>query len=306
MFRKRTNLTCCETREDVGDVERSMQQCAESFKLLEHKCEPKHANYTRDENDLYRYEFNIRLREILVRTVEHVYTNFVLTRLCVPQSMSIRDNEYLLYLVSSLVGAFLTYWIYYLPTSFIITLNRNAEHLGEWKLEKSKKDGSKKEEDTTTSSLDQPPPATYLSSVCKWMDTRVYYKDERAVYMGKVYRVDSMCSCSVPDDSKQRKFFRLFSNPLRIVSLLLLLKLGNLTLLGAYTALNRRWYSILTNLVEILFNCHTFFIVLRDFFLIYSSNKSGLKNRPVEWKFNSSSVSDTDNNNNNSEIKKAS
>jgi hypothetical protein len=234
---------------------------------MSHRCE-KNANTLRDETDMLRFEFNSRLTEICIRTVESVYINFVLTRLCLPAHLNVREGDYVLYFSSSFVCSFLAFWVYHMPLSFLLTLSRNAEHLGEWTLE------SVKSKESAVTGNDQPLTA---SSACKWLHTRVYYKDERVVYFGKIYRVSSTCTAAVPNNKKYRKFFRFFSNPFRIVCMLLMLKLANLAMLATYTAFNKRWYSILTNLVEILFNCHTFFIIFRDFFL-FISNKDNMRN----------------------------
>ena len=223
-----------------------------------HCCE-KSAQLTRDETDLLRADFNSRLTEVMVRALENVYTNFILTRLCLPASLNVRERDFFLYFSASLVCAFLAHWLYHMPPSFLVSLSRNAEHLGEWSLESARRSGEA---------------AEAVSSVRKWTPTRVYFRNERALYMGKIYRVSSVCTASVPSNKKYKKFFRLFSNPFRIVCALMALKLVNIGLLGAYTLLSQRWYAILTNLVEILFNSHTFFVIFRDFFL-FSSAASG-------------------------------
>lgn len=214
---------------------------------IQHKCQKEAANL-REETELFRFEFKIRLREALIRSIESIYFNFCLTRLCVPSILNIRDKEFYLYFVSSCLCTFISFFTYFIPMSFLISMYRNTEHLGLWCLE------------TKTSQT---------SGVSKWTSSRVYFKGERASFMGKVYRVESLYCICVPGNRKHEYFYKVFSNPFRIIRVLFVLKFVNIALLCWYVILNRRWYAIITNIFEVLINSHTIFIVLRDFLLLF-------------------------------------
>jgi hypothetical protein len=241
---------------------------------LRHRCE-KQAQMQRDETDMLSFEFNRRLREIFIRTFESLYVNFFLIRFCLPQNLLIRETEYILYFLSSLICSFLSNWLHYMPVSLLVTMSRNADHMGKLSEDRhaSKNDEGDFEPENDHNLLN----LIKSTSVTKWSSNRIYLKGEKFSFMAKAYKVDSTCSVTVPNNRKYKKFYSLFSNPFRLVLILLLMKLLNLSLLSVYLILSRRWYAILTSLVEILFNCHTFFIILRDFFIFYSRKNVKMK-----------------------------
>ena len=111
------------------------------------------------------------------------------------------------------------------------------------------------------------------SSLKKWVTHRCYFSGERINYMDNCYKVDSDYCTALPGCKTHQKFHRLFSNPIRIVSVLLLLKLCCFMGVMILAYMNRRWYAVVINIIEVLCNSHTFFILCRDFFvLFYSEN----------------------------------
>lgn len=111
------------------------------------------------------------------------------------------------------------------------------------------------------------------SCTTKWVNHRCYFLGERINYMGECYKVDSDYCTALPGSGTHEKFYRLFSNPLRIVSVLLFLKVCCFVGVMIFAYMNRRWYAIVINIIEVLCNSHTFFILCRDFcVLCYSEN----------------------------------
>lgn len=247
---------------------------------LQHKCQKDGINL-REETEIFKCDYNNRLREIVINTIESVYFNFFITRICVPAQLNVRETEYYLYLISSLLCTFVSFWLYFIPLSFIISLNRNSEHLGRWRLID---DASELEIKQQLDSNNQPLSIILPVGVTLWMNSKIYYHGDKVYYMGKLYKCESTYCSSVPGNKTHDKFYRMFSNPIKMISCLLVMKLVNLTLLIAYGFINRRWYSIITNIVELLSNCHTFFMLLRDFFIMNKRNskKTAVKEDKID------------------------
>lgn len=248
----------------------------DSHNYLQHKCQ-KDANNLREETELFKCEYNNRLKEALMRTFESIYFNFVISRLCVPSIVNIREKEYYLYFFSSLISIFVSYCIYYIPLSLLVSFNRNSEHLGSWRLLEDKSQSKQAQTQTqlpkTLNSF-----STQLSNdVNRWINTKIYYRGDKVFYKDKVYVVDTVCSSSVPGNKLHYCFFRLFSDPFRITLVFFVLELVNIVLLFSYLVMNKKWYAILTIFSEMLINCHVFFILSRDFFILRKTNNINLK-----------------------------
>ncbi|RNA14345.1 transmembrane 39A isoform X1 [Brachionus plicatilis] len=234
---------------------------------VHHKCQ-RDASSLREENELLRFEFTTRLKECLMRSIESIYFIFVLTRLCVPQNVNVRSVEYFIYLSLSIISTFISFFTYYIPASFIVSLNRNAEHLGKWVREEREDVKDVKAENFSFSKAN-----AALQPVNKWMSSKIYFRKERVTYDGSVYQAATVSCVAIPGNKRHETFYDLFCSPMRIVTLMFFLQIVFITLLVTLVFLNRRWYSVLINIFELLFNSHTIFIVFRDFFVFYFQKK---------------------------------
>ncbi len=126
-----------------------------------------------------------------------------------------------------------------------MSLNRNSEHLGEWNL------------------------ISESEVYSKWTNYRSYYFGDYVSYLGKSYKVNTKYCSARPGHKIHEKFYWIFSKPLIIVSVLLLLKTLCFLSVIILAYMNRRWYTIVINIMEVLLNSHTFFILCRDFFILY-------------------------------------
>ena len=213
---------------------------------IQHTCQ-KNAIGLREECNWFSFEFKNRIKHIFLYTFEGIYYNFFITRLFVPQDVYIREKEYYMYLVSSLISTLISYWLYYIPYSFLKTINNNAEHLGYW---------------CRVFDEDQK-----QSSATKWINTKSYYYGDRVVYYGKIYKANTNHCAAIPSNKFYSIYYLIFSNYARITYILLSLKLFNVALLLSLIYLNRRWYAIALSILEVICNSHLFFILMRDFFI---------------------------------------
>jgi hypothetical protein len=201
----------------------------------------------REETELFSKLFNSRFKEICLRTFEIIFYNLIIPRLCVPDYMNIRNFEFYSYVFIIIISTFISYWLYYIPMSALISLNRNAEHLGEWK-----ECGDKKN-----------------TSICCWFDTKFYFKGDSINFMGKCYRVKSKFCISIPNYRLHKKFYKFFNDPFRIMTVLALLKLSCIILLGLVTYYEAKWYNIAVNMLYVIFNFHILYILTRDWIILY-------------------------------------
>lgn len=86
--------------------------------FIPHKCQKDPSNL-RAETGYLKSEFNNRLRTTFIQTFENIYFTFFIGRLCVPSNINIREREYFVYLITSTVSTFISYWLYYMPLSFL-------------------------------------------------------------------------------------------------------------------------------------------------------------------------------------------
>jgi hypothetical protein len=86
--------------------------------FIPHKCQKDPSNL-RAETGYLKSEFNNRLRTTFIQTFENIYFTFFIGRLCVPANINIREREYFVYLVTSTISTFISYWLYYMPLSFL-------------------------------------------------------------------------------------------------------------------------------------------------------------------------------------------
>lgn len=256
---------------------------------MHHKCQ-KDAFALRQETEIFRCEFGVRIREAFVRSFETIYFLFFLARICLPSHVNIREKEYYLYLICTILCTFISYFTYYIPMSFLISLNQNAEHLGFWSLECTSGDERRKSQNYCASNKSSLNSNLSLPTVNKWISTKVYFRGDRVNFMGRIYKVETLYCASVPGNKQHESFFKFFSKPLKIILILVVLKTTNIILLCLFVSLNGRWYAILTNIFEILINSHTFFIIFRDFFILLlkkdfdpsSVNNDNINNKKID------------------------
>lgn len=234
---------------------------------VNHKCQ-KDATSLREETELLHFEFTTRLKECLMRSIESIYFIFIPTRLCVPMNLNVRNVEYYIYLILSIISTFISFFTYYIPTSFIISLNRNAEHLGKWSREEKLEIKDTKSENFSFSKTN-----VSFQPVNKWISSKIYFKNAKVNYVGNIFQARTVSCVAIPGNKKHKSFYRLFSSPIKIFTLMLFFQAVFITLLVILVLLNRRWYSILINIFELLFNSHTIFIVFRDFFIFLFQKK---------------------------------
>ena len=236
---------------------------------VEHKCH-RDAFGIREETEYFKYEFNNRLRDVMLKTIESTYFIFFITRLLVPPQVNIRERDYILFTSLAILNTFLSNWLYHMPLSFLLSYKRNAQHLGEWRqqsIDFESLDGA-----SSTPSGDNASKSIQLpADVSRWLNTKMYFKGERTYHLGKVYEVKSDFCVAIPGNRFHSSFYSLFSSLKRILSLLLFLKVVYLILLFLLLAGNGRWYAIMINIVEIVLNSPLIFILFRDFLITCSS-----------------------------------
>lgn len=215
--------------------------------FIQHKCQKDPSNL-RAETAYLRSEFKNRLKVTVLQTFESIYFTYFLGRLCVPKNVNIREREYFIYLITATMSTFIAHWLYYMPLSFLVSLNRNSEHLGKWHHQ------------TNDSELNP-----------KWVNYKCYYYNDQTSYNGKNYRVLSKYCSAKPGCITHQNFHWIFSKPFRIVCVLLFFKIWCFLAVIILSYMNRRWYTIVINIMEVLLNSHTFFILSRDFFILYYS-----------------------------------
>ena len=217
---------------------------------IKHKCQ-KNANNLRAETFYLKHEFNKRLKLTTLHTFESIYFTFVTARLFAPANLYIREKDYFLYFGFASISTFISYWLYYMPLSLLMSFNRNAEHLGIWCVANGEQSASD-----------------------RWLNYKCYMFGDTVTYMSKTYKAGSPNCVSIPDNQFHRKFYRFFSEPLRVLSIILFLKLVGFCLMSIFAFTNRKWYAIVINIMEVLGNSHIFFVLFRDFFLLYCRRDS--------------------------------
>jgi hypothetical protein len=253
----------------------------DSISHLNHKCQ-KDPFKIRNESNQFKLEYNNRLCETILKTFESVYFNFIITRLLVPSNINLREKEYFIFFSSSFITTLLSYWCYYIPFSFLSSLNRNSEHLGKW---------VKDDIDQKSNEIDYN----------KWVNSKIYFKNDAVNYNGKIYKVESLYCASIPGNKFHERFFKIFSKPFRIIKILLVIELIGKGLICVYFYINTRWYSTITNIVEILFNSHVFFVIIRDY-LILNEQSNIYSSKVVPASLSSNNNNNNSNNINNKKI----
>jgi len=89
-----------------------------SSTFIRHKCQNDPCNL-RTETAYMNFEFNSRLKMIFTKTFGSIYFTFFIGRICVPLNVNIRESEYFYYLVIAILNTFISYWLYYIPLSFL-------------------------------------------------------------------------------------------------------------------------------------------------------------------------------------------
>ena len=212
---------------------------------IKHKCQ-RNANNLRAETFYLKHEFNKRLKLTTLHTFESIYFTFVTARLFVPANLYIREKDYFFYFGFALISTFISYWLYYMPLSLLMSFNRNAQHLGIWCVTNGQQ-----------------------SAPDRWLNYKCYMLGDSVTYMNRTYKAGSPYCVSIPDDQFHKKFYRLFAEPLRVLSVVLLFKLVGFFFMCIFAFTNRKWYAIVINIMEVLGNSHIFFVLFRDFFLLY-------------------------------------
>ena len=113
----------------------------------------------------------------------------------------------------------------------------------------------------------------------KWLNYKSYLMGEHVTYMGHTYQSKTNHCVAEPTSKTHKIFYWLFSHPFQIVTLLLLLKIWCFIIMISLTYINRRWYTTVINIMELLLNSHSFFILCRDFFILYYSQNLNIKKR---------------------------
>lgn len=245
-----------------------------SFSLLsiiKHNC-GKDAHSLREETNLFIKIFNFRFKQICFCTFEIVYYNLIIPRLCVPEYMNIRNFEYYSYSLIIILSTFISYWLYYIPLSFLIALNRNAQHLGKWRREYNVKQVSST--DTLTSIDNDSSGSSSQESnsdvIYCWFDTKFYFQGDIVDYMNKYYKCISNYCVSIPNYKLHKKFFNYFNDPFRIITILALFELFSIVLLGLITYQEAKWYNIAVNMLYVILNFHILYILARDWIILYA------------------------------------
>ena len=207
----------------------------------------KNAIGLREECNWFSFEFKNRLAHTFIFTFEGIYYNFFVSRLFVPAEVYIREGEFFMYMISSLISTFISYWLYLVPYSFLKTMSNNAEHLGYWHPNEEK----------------QP------LLPAKWVNTKNYNNGDKVVYMGRVYVANTNYCAAIPANKFYSIYYSVFGAPLRIIKMLVGLKLVDIFLLLVLIHTNRRWYAIALSILEVICNSHAFFVLMRDFFVVY-------------------------------------
>ena len=247
----------------------SLSSLLHFLSTLKHNC-VKDTISLRDETEIFSKVFNSRFKEICMRTFEIVFYNLIITRLCVPEYINTRNFEFYSYVFILITSTFIAYWLYYVPMSSLISLNRNAEHLGEWKeyfMDNSLFESSTMANNDKASSTS--PASSSPSNICCWFDTKFYFKGDSISFMGKYYRVESKFCISIPDYGLHKRFYNYFIDPFRIITILAVLKLSCIVLLGLVTYYEAKWYNIAVNMLYVIFNFHILYILTRDWIILY-------------------------------------
>jgi len=97
---------------------RSSAQNNNNNLFIQHKCQNDAYNL-RSETAYLTFEFKSRLKLIAMKTFESIYFTFVIGRICVPVSVNIRESEYIVYFITATSNTLISYWLYYIPLSFL-------------------------------------------------------------------------------------------------------------------------------------------------------------------------------------------
>lgn len=89
--------------------------------FIQHRCQ-KDASNLRAETAYLNNEFDHRLHTVFLHTFENIYFTFIIGRMCVPYNVNIREMEYFIYLAIATVSTSISYWLYYMPLSFLSKL----------------------------------------------------------------------------------------------------------------------------------------------------------------------------------------
>jgi hypothetical protein len=65
-----------------------------------------------------------------MHTFEMIFYNVLVPRMCLNEYKNVKNFEYVIYLLVLIVNTFLSYWLSYMPLSFLFALSKNAEHIG--------------------------------------------------------------------------------------------------------------------------------------------------------------------------------
>lgn len=222
---------------------------------IQHICQ-KNSIGLREECNWLSFEFKNRFKQVCMHTFESIYYNFFIARLFVPSDLNVREKEFYMYFVSSVLSTLLSYWLYYIPYSFLKTLSNNAHHLGYWcRVSDSEK------------------------ASIKWMNTKSYACGDRVLYAGKSYETRTELCAAIPSNKFYTNYYILFSSPTKTIRVLLCLESVHMVMLLLIIFLNRRWYAIALSILEVICNSHLFFIIMRDFLVSINERNFNLKQR---------------------------
>ncbi|CAF0713525.1 unnamed protein product [Brachionus calyciflorus] len=150
-----------------------------NLNYIQHKCQ-KDAVNLREETELFRFEFNLRFKECFLRSFESIFFTFILSRICVPEFINVRNQEFLVYLTSTIFCTFISYFTYYIPMSFLISLSRNAEHLGRWICEDDNETDTSK---ASNFSFSRSNISNMPFTPGKWSNSKLYFENDRVSHL---------------------------------------------------------------------------------------------------------------------------
>ncbi|XP_026496227.1 transmembrane protein 39A [Vanessa tameamea] len=207
----------------------------------------------RSEVEVLRQDFNMRVKKILFNSILGAYyTSFV--PCCFAQSYLQYDSAGAAQQVGLVWGALCgRYAAHLLPAALTDAPHRAARHLGRWQ--------------PLTVSGD-------VSDIPAWSGTRVWGRGARVRVSQAVYCAAAPAVAANPTDVHHIRFYSVFSNPSKLLCLLLCLQLSLVAMQLCLLFSSFAWHNFIAIVILLFINYYTLFKMVRDYLVAWKVYKA--------------------------------
>ncbi|XP_059057452.1 transmembrane protein 39A [Achroia grisella] len=215
---------------------------------LMHSCSH-YPQQIRDEVEVMRQDFNLRLKKILFNSIVGAYyTSFI--PCCFAQSYLYYDvygaSQQVAFVWAGLFGRYASQL---LPATHCDVVHRAAQHLGCWRLQ-------------TGCTVNE-------CGVSPWSSEVWWGRDSRVCAGGGVFVAAAPRVSAEPAVAHHTRFYTVFINPSVLLCMLLCLQLSLIVLQLCLLFSNIQWHHFLSILILLFINYYTLFKMTRDYLIAW-------------------------------------